>query len=649
MLAAVRLIVLVVFSAAAQVVVPPAYQQVLARHALDYEGLRAKGFVLRQDRVYRAGAGGEAQGQEVSPQELEALLSGKGPAAERIEARQPALAALGARLDPSRLNAGQIFDGAVAPGAAAVATAETLGAAVPAAAPIPAAAATPPSESSLALSSPQPYKEPPCDPALKPLARDLWSAKRRARALRGLENRFQPDEDSDTGLSPQAPEALRLVAAAVHEGKGGPEAPAVLRRMLARVAGLDPDQKDAFVAGINSPLAAYVILGRSRAPHAYESRLYFQRMVELLDGRRLTDFVREQDPAGKTSTNFFLRVHAYDSLIPYLNQKPAEAAALAEFLFPDGPTRALRERAAQLEGLMTQLAVQGRRSGALDSFVLGLEGLAAASSPGLARRIALYLQINEALLPKRLRADVESLAGRFPSGLLDDAGLAPSDPHDDWPADHWRFALHFASTSSYKGWLSSFLALGYQREPAEDGLEVSKHFDGPDPGLGGLTVTVHATLYPGDKEGFLRGAEAKRFLAAVSRDLRDPDIQGVILRNHAQFRIANLIGKSVTPGKLLIDGACRSAWDLQDLRRKCPTCRFVVNTGTGYGAITNDAAVAVIEGLARGDGWEEIGEAWQRKNPRSSARIQGPWTPAFDEALRLLDKQEAPATRGMGR
>ncbi|MBI5202423.1 MAG: hypothetical protein HY925_12605 [Elusimicrobia bacterium] len=244
--------------------------------------------------------------------------------------------------------------------------------------------------------------------------------------------------------------------------------------------------------------------------------------------------------------------------------------------------------------------------------------------------------MNRPLLPPRLRPDAAAAAALGPAGLLEDAGLVPTDPSEDWPEDSWRFAMHFASTDSYRGWLRATLAAGWTQEAPAEGMEVSKSF-------GPLEVRVHATLYPGDKEGFLRGEQARKFLAGVARDLKDPSVQGVILRNHAQFRILNLFGgKKVSPGKLLIDGACRSAWDLQELRRRCPTCRFVVNTGTGYGAVNTEAVLAVVEGLARGEGWSEIGEAWARRFPRSSARIQGPWTPPYAEALRLLEAAQQP-------
>ena len=565
----------------AQVEVPAPYRVVLERRGVAFETLRARGFALRDQTLL------QPDGAPITPEELERLLAL--PAARPIiPAPRPPLALPKLTIELTADGAG-LFDGAAAPPAAAVA----------------------------ALPKPAPG----------PVSRDA----------RELAKRFVADETSETGLSEEAPEALRLLTELLHAGQGGPEAPAVLRRMLSKVAELSPERKEAFASRLESPLTVYVALSRSRAPHALESRLYFRRMTELLDaeGKTLSAFIRETDPKDVYAAEFLLRAHAYDSLIPYLNANPDEAAAVVEFLFADAKPRRIREHAAQLEGLMTQLALQGRRSGALDRWVGGLVERAAAAPPPVARRAALFLAVNAALLPMRLRPDVEAVAGLVPEGLLEDAGLVPSDPKDDWPTDQWRFAMHFASTDSYRSWLRSVRAVGWTQEPSAEGLEVSKRF-------GALEVRVHAALYPGDKEGFLRGAESRRFLAGVARDLKDPAVQGVILRNHAQFRILNLFGgKKVSPGKLLVDGACRSAWDLQELRRKCPTCRFVVNTGTGYGAVNTEAVLAVVEGLAKGDGWSTIGEAWARRYPISSARIQGPWTPPFDEALRLLEQREA--------
>lgn len=623
------LLALALAARAAEPGLPPAFQAILERHRVLAQSLPYRGVVLLDGRPHRAGAGGAPIGAAMTPDELDAWLSAS--SAALLPPPEPARAPLA--LPVLELSAGAaaaaqpgVFDGAKAKAQASE---------------VPAPAAPPPGA------------EPGYSPQLEALGRALRHPKRRASALAKLEARFAKDETQPTGLGPEAPEALRLLTQALHEGFGGPEAPGTLRRVLAKAAALENAQKDAFAARLVVPLTVFVALSRSHAPHAYESRLYFRRMTDLLDGegRGLGEFLREKDPQGKRAAAFLLRAHAYDSLIPYLNRRPEEARALAESWFSDGGLAELRPRAARLEGFITQLALQGGRSGALDAFVEGLEARAAATEPPAAARVALYLAVNEGILPKRLRPRAAALAAGLPPGLLEDAGLAPSYPQDDWPADEWRFAMHFASTGSYRGWLAKFSALGWRLESASlaagdvvesgsasQGLEVAKDF-------GGLTVRVRGTLYPGDQEGFLRGAEAKRFLAAVERDLRDPAVQGVVLRNHAQFRIVNLFGKRVSPGKLLIDGSCRGAWDLQELRRRCPTCRFVVNTGTGYGAVNNEAALAVIEGLARGEGWEEIGEAWARQYPRSSARTQGPWTPNFAEALRLLEKSEASAAK----
>lgn len=489
----------------------------------------------------------------------------------------------------------------------------------------------------------QAWEEPAFEGDFSRIRSDLADAKRRKRALNSLSSRFAKDETSPTGLTADAPEALRALADALHAGDGGPAAAGELRRELALVANLKEEQKTAFARELRSARLVYVALSRSNAAHALDASLYFKRLEALLAERNLSlpDFIAAEDPAGRDAARFFLRAHAYDLLLPRLNAHPQEAGALAAWLFPDGGEAVVRERASQLEGLMTQLAAQGRRSGALAAFVTGLEARAAGASPALARRIAAYLAVNERLLPKTLRPGVDALKPLLPSGLLEDAGLVPSEPYDLWPSDRWTFASHFASTGNFKAFLTSFQARGYALEPGATAREAALSKD-----FGGLTVRLTARLYPGDEEGFLRGEEAKRYLAAVRRDLRDPAVQGVMLRNHAQFRVVNLFDAKVTPGKLLLDGACRSAWDLQTLRRRCPTCSFIVNTGTGVGKVNGAAVAAVVEGLARGDGWSEIGEQWARSMPRTAARIQGPWTPPYAEALTALEasEKEAPAS-----
>lgn len=486
----------------------------------------------------------------------------------------------------------------------------------------------------------QPWTEPGFADDWKSIAQDLWSAKNANRGLNALARSSGKDEDSETGLSEEAPEALRLLALAIHEGKGGPEAPAELRRLLARISNLTNEQKFAFAPKLTSPLTVYVALGRSRAPHSLDARLYFERMLRLLEGSgsTLTEFIKEVDPGLSHAGGFLLRAHSYDALLPYLNHNPSEAAALAPMLFPEGRPREIRLHATQLQGLMAQLAAPTKKNGALDAFVRGLEEHAGGSSQATGRRVAAYLSVNEYLLPDRLEPSIRRLEETLPPGILEDAGLIPPDPHDQWPKDHWNFVLHFASTESYSAFMARFSAQGYQYEASPYGLGMTKTF-------ASLKVVLSARLYPGDKEGFLRGPVARDFLRDVEKNLRDPGVQGVILRNHAQFRIVNLFGKGVTPGKMLIDGSCRSAWDLRTLRAKCPTCHFIVNTGTGRGRINSDAVRAIVEGLARNEDWDEIWEAWSEHNPKSAARMQGPWTPPFGEALDLLEAAEKQAAK----
>jgi hypothetical protein len=620
------LLLLPLSAALAAAPAPPAdCAAVLRDRVVDEASLVVYGLALREGLCYRLGPDGRTSGEPLSASELREVLAPR--SMQGRAARAPVLpgendaraAATGLPLvEITPLSLDMLFDHMAARASLAAPAADTAAAPPPPAAP-----------------RAEPWKEPGFDESWAGIQDGYAAPKSRARALAALSRRFSKDEDSATGLSEDAPEALRLLALELHEGRGGPAAAAELRRELALVSELSPEQKAAFAASLKSPRPVYAALSRSRAPHSVDARLYFKRLGALLAARGLTlpQFVADEDPEGRHAAEFFLRCHAYDLLIPRLNAHPDEASALAAWLFPDD-TAPVRARAAQLEGLMTQLASQGRRTGALEGFFEGLEARAAAAPEPAARRVAAYAKVNEKLLPRSWKPRVAALAARLPAGLLESEGLAPVEPYDQWPEDRWNFVLHFASTDGYKAFLSNFRARGWTA-------------DGPDALLkdydGGLTIRLEARLHPGDKEGFLRGAEAARYLADVRRELRDPSVQGVILRNHAQFRIAGLFDRRVTPGKLLLDGACRSAWDLRTLRRACPTCSFIVNTGTGYGRINEEAVAAVVEGLGRREEWSEIGEAWSRQMPRTAARIQGPWTPPFEQAVLLLDAHEKAA------
>ncbi len=589
-------------------IVPPPLQAVLDRHALPPEGLPPLGLVADQGKILRLDSTGKGAEPALTPEELEAWL------ARRAEAAAPPAGAWASRVGPVAVPQLDFSLGAPAPAAP-----QTVFPPAPLPPQLPR----------------RPWVEPEFAEDWKSIAKDLWSAKNFKRGLMALAARSGKDEAAETGLCEGAGEALRLLTLAVHEGKGGSQAAAELRRLLTRIANLSTPQKLAFAPQVVSPLTAYVALSRSRAPHSLDARLYFERMTSLLDanGMTMTEFIREIDSKLNHAGEFLLKAHAYDALLPYLNRKPAEAAALAPMLFPEGRPKEIRANASPLEGLMTQLAAQGKKSGALDRFIQGLEEHAVAVPGKTASRVAAYLAVNEEILPGRLVPAVRRLEGLLPEDLLDEAGLTPPDPHDQWPKDQWNFVLHFASTESYSGFFARFRARGYKLEPSPHGVAAVKKF-------GGLKISLVAKLYPGDKDGFLRGQVAQEFLHDVEKNLRDPAVQGVILRNHAQFRIVNLFGKGVTPGKMLIDGSCRSALDLRKLRAKCPTCHFIVNTGTGRGPITSEAIVAVVEGLARGEDWTDIWDEWSAQSPRSAARMQGPWTPPFGEALDLLEKSE---------
>lgn len=599
------LVVLLLSSFARSQSAPPAFLPVLERHGLNEHELTELGWRFSEGRCVPTS--GEAE--NIAPEQLDELLSARERRLRFNATARPktlVLPSLELTSDISARGLDAAYDGLKVPAKAA-----------------PAQVAPP---------QPRPEaddgKKPELSPALQKIARELNDPKRRAAGLRALAARFKKDEDSDTGLSLDAPEALRLLTETIAAGRGADAAAVELRRELSLVAYREPEEKAAFISRLSSPMTMFVALSRSHAPHALDSRLYFARMLELLGSRSLTDFIAEADPSGKYAANFILRAHAYDALIPYLNRRPSQAREIASILFPDGKPGEVRSRASQLEGLLLQLNAKGRGSGALEGFVAALAEKAEAGGPA-AQSVAAFLKINEDLLPRKLQPRIGALAGVLPEGVLEASGLLPEEPYAYWPQDVWRFVLHFASPGAFQAWRDRFLARGYALDSTTQGISLAKTF-------GSIKIVLEAKLYAGDDEDFLSGAESQRFLADVSRELRDPGVQGVILRNHAQFKIANLFGKGVTPHKLIIDGACRSAWDLQALRRKCPSCYFVVNTGSGIGHINNEAVIAVVEGLAARRGWDEIGEDWSKHDLGSSARMQGPWTPDFEAALKAL-------------
>jgi len=572
------------------------YQAVLERRKLDVIALRGLGYILNPAR--HLDANGAPEGPTLTPEQLEERLA----ALERGKPvlpppPPPHLPPVLPVIDTAAL--GQLYDGA---------SADAL--------PV------------LPVATPPSFNE-----SWAKIEKDFLSPKTRNAAVKSLKARFQKDPASLTGLTADAPDALRLLAREIHEGRGNDAAAVELKRQLTVAANITNPQKFEFAAKITSPVTVFVALARSRSTHSLDSRLYFARMINLLDaeGRTLSGFLLAQDPQSKRSADFLLRAHSYDALVPHLELRPTQASAIAPLLLPRSGD--IKSRADALEGLLLQLCLRGRAGGAGALFTQALIDHALTAPPELASRIAVFLKLNEAVIPKSMRASLKVLEPLIPDGVLEDAGLIPPHPRETWPTDRWQFNVHFASTESYAGWRSRFLARGYVPALVDGEPALAKRF-------AGIEVLLVAFVYEGDDDDFLRGAEATRFLNAVTKDLRSPFVQGVILRTHAQFRISNLFDKKVVPGKLFLDGACRSAWDLRELRRRCPSCQFIVNTGTGRGKLNNDTVLAVVEGLANDLEWDEIGAEFRRTSPSTSARIQGPWTPPFAEALRVLERRE---------
>ncbi len=598
MLAALLILSLLSPGASAQQTDP--YRAVLEKRRLDEPGLKSLGFILEKDSARHIN-----EVQPLTPEQLDARLAAL---EKKTETALPPPPHLIPPIVPS-LNAVLAAFGGQQDSAVAVPVIAAL--------PVPVGS----------------YQEPPFDASWSKIETGFKNPKTRPDAVKALKKRFQKDPASPTGLTDDAPEALRLLAREIHEGRGGSAAAVELKRQLATAANLTNEQKFAFAPKLTSPVTVFVALARSRATHSLDSRLYFAQMIKQLDasGRTLSGFLLEQDPKSERSADFLLRAHSYDALVPHLELRPTQAAAIAPLLFPRADE--LKGRADALEGFLLQLSLRGRANGAGAQFTQALIAHALTAPPALASRVAVFLKLNEAILPRSTRPSLAALDPLIPDGVLEDAGLLPPQPRESWPVDRWQFNLHFASTESYAGWRSRFLARGYVPAIVDGEPALAKRFNG-------LEVLLVAFLYEGDDDDFLRGAEAARFLSNVTRDLRNPFVQGVILRTHAQFRISNLFDKKVTPNKMFLDGACRSAWDLRELRRRCPSCQFIVNTGTGRGKLNNDAVIAVVEGLANDLDWDEIGAEFRRTSPSTSARIQGPWTPPFAEALRVLEDRE---------
>ena len=369
-------------------------QAVLDRHALGPEGLPPLGLALEGGQVLRLDSGGRPQQPPMSAEELELWL------AARAEAARTSAAPAGAwttRVGPVAIPQLDFSMNAPAPAAPqSVFPPVSLPPQIPR----------------------QPWVEPEFSEDWKAVAKDLWSAKNAKRGLKILAARSGKDETTETGLAEGAGEALRLLTLAVHEGKGGPEAEVELRRLLTRIANLSTAQKLAFAPQVASPLTAFVALSRSRAPHSLDARLYFERMTHLLEGTgsTVTEFVKEVDPKLVHAGEFLLKAHAYDALLPYLKRKPSEAEALAPMLFPEDRPKEIRGHASALEGLMTQLSAQGRKSGALERFVQGLEAHAGVSSEKTARRVAAYLAVNEELPGRWFRPCAAWRLSRGPLG-----------------------------------------------------------------------------------------------------------------------------------------------------------------------------------------------------------------------------------------
>ena len=253
---------------AAQTDIPPDYEPVLSRRSLDLAGLKAQGFDFVEGRCR------SARGEDLNPQQLD----------ERLEALSTqaavALAAGLKRTAPFSLPASVL----------ALQEAQAYGVF---------SAPQEPEE-------PAPWQEPVFDPSWRKASAQLWSKKDQGKGIQALASRFTEAEGTETGLSEDAPEALRLLTLAIKDGKGGDKAYKELNRQLRMVADRLPEQKEAFAAQLRSPWTVYAVLGASHAPHSLDAQLYFKAMEKHLDdsGLTLSAFMADQDPKGRLASSF---------------------------------------------------------------------------------------------------------------------------------------------------------------------------------------------------------------------------------------------------------------------------------------------------------------------------------------------------------
>ena len=506
-------------------------------------------------------------------------------------------------------------------------------------------APAPPEDSAPAKPLPAWPQEPPygilarVDPVLAPAVWGLFSASPASQKTAALElaGHFVASETL-TGLCPEAADTLWVLSEAVRRKAALQTALDQLYRDIHRLADLEDYEKDDFVDQLADPLAIYVPLAVSHAPHVRESRRMFSQFRRLLlpADKTVTEWIVENDPELRFAPSFLLRLNAYEALVPYLREHPHEARLIVPMLFPEKRSDAVDLTADQIQNIFDSLASDPRGKEATVEFAEGcLTQLAMASGP-VRDKITLFVHLNWKRLPVEAREAAEFVVGP-PQGEAE--GTPPPrvpPPYESWPKEEWRFTQHFADEKDVQEWERFFRAKGYKRETADDDAVILTR-QVP----GGPRLVLRSYAYTSLETGMMFGPALRRFQLALARDVSDPELQGVIVRAHAQFPRTPAFGGAKPGPKLWYDGSCRGAWDLNRLSSLCPDCALVGNVGSGRSSVNNPMIWALLEGLARRETWEDLAERIKAAVPEYHTRLIGPWTTSFSQELKSLKKTKA--------
>ncbi|MBI4345905.1 MAG: hypothetical protein HY553_03555 [Elusimicrobia bacterium] len=477
------------------------------------------------------------------------------------------------------------------------------------------------------------------DPRLAPAAWGLFAGPAAARKAAALElSGHFVASDTLTGLCPEAPDTLWVLSEAIRRRAGMPAVMDQLYRNLRLLAELEDYEKDDFVDQLPDPLAIYVPLAISHTPHVRESRRMFAQFRRLLApaGETVTGWIREHDPELRFAPSFLLRLNAYEALVPYLRDHPPEARGIAPMVFLEKRADAVDLTADQIQNIFDSLASDPKGRESLAAFAEGsLTQLAMASGP-VREKITLFLHLNWKKLPPEAREAAEFVIGPPREDPEGKPSPRVPPPYSEWPKDEWRFSQHFAEEVDLRDWERFFLAKGYKREPADEEATVLAR---QVPGGPRLVLTGY--VYTSLETGMLVGPTLRRFQAALARDVRDPAVQGVFVRAHAQFPRTPAFANAKPGPKLWYDGSCRGAWDLNRLSALCPQCALVGNVGSGRGAVNNPMIWALLEGLARREDWDRLADRVKAAVPEYHTRLIGPWTTPFSRELKTLKKPKA--------